>query len=45
LGREPLAGVLLIPVHAILLGHSSNLEADPGLLLSGGVPTPSRIWL
>ena len=31
-GRESLAGVLLIPVHAILCGHLSNLEADPGLL-------------
>jgi hypothetical protein len=33
--RESVAGVLLIPVHTILLGHSSNLEAEPGLLLSG----------
>ncbi len=45
LGREPLMGVLLIPVHAILLGHSSNLEAEPGLLLCRGVPTPSLVWL
>ena len=31
-GRVSFAGILLIPVHAILLGHSSNLEADPTLL-------------
>ena len=40
MGREALAGVLRIPVHAILLGHSPNLEADPGLSRRRGVPTP-----
>jgi hypothetical protein len=39
IGGESFLGVLLVPVQAIILGHSANLEVDPVPLLSGDLPT------